>query len=580
MKAASLENQGKTAAVGKSKAAVDRSSKPMSKEKVAAAVEDAQDSDSESEDERGYAARAHGEKKPLTTGSQEARESPRPPPSLALSEQEHHEIDGLPVTRDEFLRWGEYDSEDEVSEASEERSSELSASRSGDSGSDGDDEGAPRAGPVEILHSRTGHPSEAITRGRFAETPSRSDESMGSDNEDDSSTGSSMEGYDRDARPYGPSPSDRARDAREARGAPMVRRGGRHHTRCPCDDCKKKVPFEETTDMPDLLAEDSDDDDDPPTFLIPTRAPPRGARVARYVDDISVACPMEVCGTTAAGGDEDKEFIIDSGCTAHCSGEPQNQLANFVPRQESISLGNAEHRVQSYGRGSLGPLRDVMYAPGMSFSMPGSHDHSHDHRRKLYHVDVDSFGRGDVAAAGLEKEGSGKQATSSKPRAVVPYTFADNSKDIKGSFGSTRAGTTQGLNALELLHLRTGHSSEAVLKAGLKLNIFKGAQTTYAACRNLTLGPCEACLRGGMRADSVTVSSRDLSALKPMQEIGMDPVSLSTKTVDGNTVLNVGLCYGAKLMWAYPAKTDTAQSDVLRAIKRDYADPYGHVIET
>jgi len=163
---------------------------------------------------------------------------------------------------------------------------------------------------------------------------------------------------------------------------------------------------------------------------------------------------------------------------------------------------------------------------------------------------------------------------------VVPYTFADNSKDIKGSFGSTRAGTTQGLNALELLHLRTGHSSEAVLKAGLKLNIFKGAQTTYAACRNLTLGPCEACLRGGMRADSVTVSSRDLSALKPMQEVGMDPVSLSTKTVDGNTVLNVGLCYGAKLMWAYPAKTDAAQSDVLRAIKRDYADPYGHVIET
>ncbi|KAJ1380229.1 hypothetical protein B484DRAFT_462314, partial [Ochromonadaceae sp. CCMP2298] len=189
-------------------------------------------------------------------------------------------------------------------------------------------------------------------------------------------------------------------------------------------------------------------------------------------------------------------------------------------------------------------------------------------KRKLYHVDIDFFGRGDIAAAGLEKEGSGKQATSSKPRAVVPYTFADNSKDIKGSFGSTRAGTTQGLNALELLHLRTGHSSEAVLKAGFKLNIFKGAQTTYAACRNLTLGPCEACLRGGMRADSVTVSSRDLSALKPMQEIGMDPVSLSTKTVDGNTVLNVGLCYGAKLMWAYPAKTDAAQSDVLRAIKR------------
>jgi hypothetical protein len=96
-------------------------------------------------------------------------------------------------------------------------------------------------------------------------------------------------------------------------------------------------------------------------------------------------------------------------------------------------------------------------------------------RRKLYHVDTESYDRGDTATAGLKKEGTGKEATSSKPKAVVPYTFADNSNDIKGSFGSTRAGTTQGLNALELLHLRAGHSSEAVLKAGLKLNIFKGA---------------------------------------------------------------------------------------------------------
>jgi len=198
--------------------------------------------------------------------------------------------------------------------------------------------------------------------------------------------------------------------------------------------------------MPDLLAEDSDTDDDAPALLRPTRAPPRGARVARHVDDISVACPMEVCGTSAAKGDEDKEFIIDSGCTAHYGGEPQNQLVNFVPRQESISLGNAEHRVHSYGRGLLGPLCDVLYAPGMFFSMVSvsaldergcysvfgggrcviigrdyaqgiaalALDLSQEAmitatlRRKLHHVDIGSFGRGDVAAAGLEKEGSGK----------------------------------------------------------------------------------------------------------------------------------------------------------------------------
>ncbi|KAJ1413079.1 hypothetical protein B484DRAFT_467690 [Ochromonadaceae sp. CCMP2298] len=268
------------------------------------------------------------------------------------------------------------------------------------------------------------------------------------------------------------------------------------------------------------------------------------------------------------------------GFAGGVGGEPENQLYNFVPRQESISLGNAEHRVQSYGRGSLGPLRDVMYAPGMSFSMVSVsalggrcvivgrekaqgvaalalvlHQEAMitaTLSRKQYHVDVASFSSGNVPAAGLEKAGPDGQATSSKPKKVVPYTFANNSKDIKGSFGSTRAGTTQGLNALELLHLRNELSSEAVLKAGLMFSIFRGAQTT----------------------------SRDLSTLKPMQEIGMDPVSLSTKTVDGNTVLNVDLCYATKMMWAYPAKTGAAQSDVLRAIKRDYADPYGHVIET
>jgi hypothetical protein len=121
----------------------------------------------------------------------------------------------------------------------------------------------------------------------------------------------------------------------------MVRRGGRHHTICPCDDCeKKRVPLEDTSDMPDLLAEDSNTDDDAPALHRLARAPLRGERVARHVDDISVACPMEVCGTSAAKGDEDREFIIDSGCTAHCSGGPQNQLYNFVPRQESISQGN------------------------------------------------------------------------------------------------------------------------------------------------------------------------------------------------------------------------------------------------
>jgi hypothetical protein len=82
-----------------------------------------------------------------------------------------------------------------------------------------------------------------------------------------------------------------------------------------------------------------------------------------------------------------------------------------------------------------------------------------------------------------------------------------------------------------------------------------------------------------MRADSVTRSRRDFSQLKPLQEIGLDPVSMSTKMVDGNSVLNMGMCYGTRLMWAYPSKTDAGQSDVLRQLMRDYVTPHGHVIE-
>jgi hypothetical protein len=54
---------------------------------------------------------------------------------------------------------------------------------------------------------------------------------------------------------------------------------------------------------------------------------------------------------------------------------------------------------------------------------------------------------------------------------------------------------------------------------------------------------------------------------------------MSTKMVDSCSVLNLGLYYATKLMWGYPAKTDANQTDVLRAIKRDYTDPYGHVIK-
>ncbi|KAJ1405074.1 hypothetical protein B484DRAFT_469847, partial [Ochromonadaceae sp. CCMP2298] len=357
-------------------------------------------------------------------------------------------------------------------------------------------------------------------------------------------------------------------------------------TGCRCGKCRKR--FLDSIDVPDLPRERDPDDgsDDPTARRLGARA--LGSELPHR------ACPAtEECGSARTSEEQGKDFIVDSGCTAHCSGQSENELEGFVSRSESISLGNAEHRVESFGRGDLGPLTKVMWAPGMSFSMvsvsaldtlgsyavfgggkcvitqpsasaaiaaamgelePEGTLLTATLRRRLYHVDMDSFGEEAMAPAEASR-GSGIAPSE------APYTFGANRREIKGSFGSTRPGSTAGLNALQLLHLRTGHASKATLMAGLKKNAFRGSQTTYAACLPLEIGACEGCLKGGMRADSVPAGHRDISELKPMQEIGTDPVSLSTVSLDGNSVLNMGVCYGTKFMWAYPAKTDGHQSE-------------------
>jgi hypothetical protein len=192
---------------------------------------------------------------------------------------------------------------------------------------------------------------------------------------------------------------------------------------CDCDGCKKR--FLSGDDLPDLTENDSDDEqdggpslldggpampakpllqiswtrhvDDEMTFTVydeqdggpslldggpamPAKPLFQTSWTRQHVDDemtvtvydesdqheSNCACPaVEVCGV----GDDrepDKKSIVDTGCTASCSGSKVNLLKNFVPRSESISLGNSAFRVQSYGRGTLGPLADVMWAPDMS----------------------------------------------------------------------------------------------------------------------------------------------------------------------------------------------------------------------
>ncbi|KAJ1381149.1 hypothetical protein B484DRAFT_440877, partial [Ochromonadaceae sp. CCMP2298] len=163
---------------------------------------------------------------------------------------------------------------------------------------------------------------------------------------------------------------------------------------------------------------------------------------------------------------------------------------------------------------------------------------------------------------------------------VVPYTYAANRSQIMGSYGSERPGFAAGLNPLQRLHLRTGHAPKAVLLAGLKINAFRGALTTFKACEKLEIGACDACISGTIRQETVKPSSRDLSLLKPKEEVGFDPVQLSTTAIGGENYVNFGLCYASRLAMGYAERTEGNQVKVLKAVKRDWCLPYGLTMRT
>jgi hypothetical protein len=304
--------------------------------------------------------------------------------------------------------------------------------------------------------------------------------------------------------------------------------------------------------------------------------------------------------------EERKTTLIDTGCSAHVNADKTNRLINFRKKTELISLGDTSMKSTSQGRGDLGPLRNVMYAPGMSFNLI-----SVSAMDKLGYVTVCAGGEcliitpsaaGSIVHAVSELEHGAvairaamgpdrlyhvrdakqlESALAASPAlAPTPYTFAANRAEIKGSKGTIRDGSTAGLNALQLLHLRTAHSSKRTILAGLKVNAFKGVQCTYAQCKDLEIGPREGCMLGNMRADSIPVSHRTYSTHKPMQEVGIDPVPLSTTTIDGGSVANMGIDCVTKLMFCYEACTDGQQVTTMKKIQRDCVTPYGHKIDT
>ncbi|KAJ1419359.1 hypothetical protein B484DRAFT_466165, partial [Ochromonadaceae sp. CCMP2298] len=277
--------------------------------------------------------------------------------------------------------------------------------------------------------------------------------------------------------------------------------------------------------------------------------------------------------------------IMDSGCTSHSSGDPVNPLSDFCPGVEYISLGNAQYQVKSEGRGNLGPLRSVMWAPDMSYSMVSVSVLDTDGKLSLFGggrcIVLSQRVRDMVLALIAEQPRSAmtaslrnrlyhmddESAAPAVPPPIRPYVFSRDRSQIMGSQGTLRPGSTEGLNLLE--DLRTGHSSKTTIMAGLKANAFRGAGATYEACRALEIRACDSCLRGGERQGHITRSSRDFSTLKPMQEVGLDPVKLSTTSIGGENYINFAHCYGTRLAAGVATKEEGNQVAVLKTVQRD-----------
>lgn len=327
--------------------------------------------------------------------------------------------------------------------------------------------------------------------------------------------------------------------------------------------------------------------------------------------------------------------LMDSGTMSHCNNDPQNILENFSSGIEQISLGKKSNKVPALGRGQWGIRKRVLWAPQMSYSLTSTSQLDKDGyfsifgngecivldpeasaemidicermrdrvrmraelKNGLYHVDEEFEGIGSVATVGSDKVMALKKGeemrskdqsnVGGKPGETLQkdelhektFTFNKNARLISGKFGAMREGSCGDLNDLELLHLRCGHVSRKMLLLGLKNNAFEGAQTTYAKCKDMPMRPCEACWLGKMRAQHVPQSLTAKPPLLPMQEISIDPVPLTTLTVDGNDVINFGIDYGTGYVFTYESKGEGNQKEIVKRVIRDFCVPYGHTIK-
>jgi hypothetical protein len=335
--------------------------------------------------------------------------------------------------------------------------------------------------------------------------------------------------------------------------------------------------------------------------------------------EVCVECQKEPAESTDCHAGEEETaalvMVLDSGTTSHMTGE-RDGITELRTQTETIKLGDNVKTIVSEGRGKLGKLEDVMYAPELKYTLVSIPKFDKQGRYTVFGggkavvlneapvLRGEAVFTGTLQSSGLyeldqvtqiaavaEDEASGlpvhdeeqhereqqgvhaQEITAKQRRKTVR-------RSVMGSFGTTRPGCTVGHNLLQILHRRLGHINPTAMENLLRHNSVTGAGTTYEAIKNMVLGPCDGCMRGKMTADNVPSSvSRDRSVMRPMQTIAMDPVPMVQTSLHGNEYATVGIDLATSYVWAVPSKSRDVQVEVIDYVHREVAQRYGHTIE-
>ena len=101
--------------------------------------------------------------------------------------------------------------------------------------------------------------------------------------------------------------------------------------------------------------------------------------------------------------------------------------------------------------------------------------------------------------------------------------------------------STKGLNPLEVLHVKLSHANEALIKHLVYHNLVDGAIYKWADIKDLTLGICDACMKGKMKAFPIPPPMSD-KVYGIFEFITVDIMYMTRRSVRGYLYVALFVC--------------------------------------